>query len=272
MYLLFDEYLFKMYGILFAGSFMFFSFVLMNIIFTPLGEKEKKNISETDKFIESAKEKLTLTYQDNEYNKNIEIDFYTKENYEKIMEKRDNILETTWKRRILMEHTPQGNIIMFFDPYKFAFAYYSDNQISYRLLNAVAMKYVTTFFCRDFFIDRSVIPFGFSSPFLKIHEIDVSNKGNTKKIDVNKGPFARFKNYEKEKAAEKEKKEEKEENQPNEQAIKNYIKNKFLSLGKIYQFSPIQKKTPVKTQVNVLQSINYSSFKEWHNPSSQLFH
>ena len=45
---------------------------------------------------------------------------------------------------------------MHYDLYKNGFAYYCNDSLNYNLLNAVAMKYVITFFCRDFFIDNHV--------------------------------------------------------------------------------------------------------------------
>ena len=42
------------------------------------------------------------------------------------------------------------------------------------------MKYASKFYCRDFFIDDSVIPDDHTSPFLHIHEIDVMEKTEKK--------------------------------------------------------------------------------------------
>jgi len=62
-------------------------------------------------------------------------------------------LETVWKQRVLLENTPKGNVCMFYDLYKQAFAYHSDSQISYDVLNACAMKYTRIYACYDFFAD-----------------------------------------------------------------------------------------------------------------------
>ena len=54
-------------------------------------------------------------------------------------------------------------------------SYYSDqNIVSYDILNAVAMKYVTIFRCRDFFIDETIRKI--SSPFIKLYFTDEPNK------------------------------------------------------------------------------------------------
>jgi hypothetical protein len=53
----------------------------------------------------------------------------------------------------LFEATPLGNVYMRLNISKNAFEYYSDCTIPYRYLEAVGRKYVTTFFCKPFFID-----------------------------------------------------------------------------------------------------------------------
>ena len=112
-----------------------------------------------------------------------------------------------------------------------------------------------------FFIDDSIIPKDHSSPFLHIHEIEKDEKSTKPKIDVNKGPFAKLKNYSKPKPK---------IIQPikKEQTIPTHIKNKFVHLGKIYKFSPLQK---VKRESQTIErkepiAMNYSTFKQWHNP------
>jgi hypothetical protein len=47
----------------------------------------------------------------------------------------------------VMEYTPNGNIIMFYDYKRETFAYYADNVMPYRFLEVLGRKYVCTFFC-----------------------------------------------------------------------------------------------------------------------------
>jgi hypothetical protein len=54
---------------------------------------------------------------------------------------------------ILMETTPLGNVIMFYDNKRETFTYYSDNTIPYRFLETVARKYVILNDCKCIFID-----------------------------------------------------------------------------------------------------------------------
>jgi hypothetical protein len=164
-----------------------------------------------------------------------------------------------------MEHTPRGNVIMYYDAYKHGFAYYSDTVIPNDLLNVCAMKYVRTFFCRDFFIDKTYYPMNIISPFARIHLLEAKKRSEKdNKFDVSKGPFAKLKKpvvvgKERGKVAVpyKEKKEEKKK----EPEI---IKNKFIHLGKTYNFSILQSPTK-KTEKKDLGKINYSDFKSWQN-------
>jgi hypothetical protein len=47
----------------------------------------------------------------------------------------------------VMEYTPNGNIIMFYDYKRETFAYYADNVMPYRYLEVLGRKYVCAFFC-----------------------------------------------------------------------------------------------------------------------------
>lgn len=96
---------------------------------------------------------------------NIDGVFYSKKSffelsqYSSIHESRMEYHKKKWRQRILMEPSPihPSSIVIFYDPEKLGFSYYSDTAISsYDLLNAVAMKYCMTFYCRDFFVDENI--------------------------------------------------------------------------------------------------------------------
>lgn len=235
-------------------------------------EREKKKKEKKDPVTEySDKEKqLFRKIFDSEenfekWNGNISRAFYVNETYKNEMERKNNSLEKMWKSRIIMEHTPRGNVIMYYDAYKHGFAYYSDTAIPNDLLNVCAMKYVRVFFCRDFFIDKTYYPMDIMSPFARIHLLEAKKRSEKdNKFDVSKGPFAKLKKpvvvgKERGKVAVpyKEKKEEKKK----EPEI---IKNKFIHLGKTYNFSILQSPTK-KTEKKDLGKINYSDFKSWQN-------
>jgi hypothetical protein len=60
------------------------------------------------------------------------------------------------KYNILMENTPNGNVLMFYDYTKDSFVYYSDKVIPYRFLDTVGRKYAIYFKCKNvYIIDKS---------------------------------------------------------------------------------------------------------------------
>jgi hypothetical protein len=138
------------------------------------------------------------------FSSNIEPEIYDKTRLNEILFYDDNVLEKAWKRRILIENTPRGNIYMYYDIFKCGFAYYADQTgIPYTILNAVAMKYVMIFFCRDFYMDEATIPINKGSPLIYIFFEDNKN------VDIPE--------YEK------------------EQMI-----NKFIFMGHVHNWQPIQ--------------------------------
>jgi len=162
-------------------------------------------------FIISRHRKFSRTFQPDNYNNfssNIDAVFYKRKELYQIMLVENNYLEKEWKSRIMIDTTPRGNIIMFYDVYKQGFAYYSDqNSLPYSVLNGAAMKYVIMFGCRDFYMDENFLPDDFTSPLIKIFleddkpekndsdDIEANNKTKPDKIDTKSGPFAKLKNY-----------------------------------------------------------------------------
>ena len=57
------------------------------------------------------------------------------------------------KNNFLIETTPLGNVLMFYNNKKETFEYYSDSTIPYRVLEVVCRKYVLTYNCRFLYID-----------------------------------------------------------------------------------------------------------------------
>ena len=245
---------------------IFASFVYFNILYNM---KKQTTIEDTPDentlYIEQRKKKFLDSYDiEKNFNENIEKEFYHKETYNSIMSTNNNALENSWKQRILYENTPYGYVIMYYDAYKQGFAYYANDIIPYNILNAVAMKYSIIFFCRDFFIDDSIVPSKYESPFLHVHEIDIVKKTN--KIDVKNGPFAKFKKYDK--STERKNVIDKKEYAKivKQEQERDVIKNKFISLGKCYRYVAL-KNTYQKKQVQLAKiPMSYSGYKQWHNP------
>lgn len=195
-----------------------------------------------------------------ENNKNIDALFYNKKEFNEFMKTPNNSLESIWKTRILLQSTPRGNIIMFYDAYKLGFSYYCDqNVVSYDILNTVAMKYVMTYNCYSFFIDELILP-GKENPLITHY---LEDKKETKKNDS----FIKLKNYTSETKTLSTVKKEKEA-----------MKNKFIYLGNMRNFK-ITQPIPKKNKINDFQSklldgissnISYNEFKRLKKPSSSI--
>ena len=210
------------------------------VIIPPIDITKEYNSKHTKEFLKTYKQ------SNNDMNSNIDKVFYFKEDYTKTMRDVNNELEVKWKQKTLIEQTPKGNIIMFYDPYKQGFSYYSDSQpISYAVLNAVAMKYVRIYRCRDFFVDDETTPENEPSPFIQIHMVEKkktkdSDKNSSGKSMFKDAPFAKLKNYKKEKQPDK-KDTDAEPSKPE----RVFYRNKFISLGPVRNYSIIQ---PIKKQ------------------------
>ena len=249
-----------------------FYFVSLKIFFF-LGMFQTKNkrsslLSKEQQYLETMKSKFLKTYTNKDKSFNIDNVFYDRPKFKTLIAS-NNPLEQMWKRRILIEYTSQGNIIMFYDVYKEGFSYYSDQFVPYSLLNAVAMKYVMIYKCFDFFIDNSITLS--DSPFLTFIKNEETNEIDKKKIyltnilnhqdplqqdnnNTNKmktttnNPFVKFKNYNTnlEIQTKKPNTSFQQQKQREEQQIQQFYKNKFIYLGKIQNYSFIQK---IKKQV-----------------------
>jgi hypothetical protein len=170
---------------------------------TPLSKSPK------DEYIERNKSIFLRTYDRLEnWNANIEPEINDATKLAEILSTPDNHLEKKWRSRVLIENTPRGNVVMFYDIYKRAFSYYCDNAVMpYEIMNAVAMKYVVTFCCRDFFVDSATIPE--SNPTSKQREDEEEPRAKTKQplnkntnknkqpstIMLDKQAFVKFKTY-----------------------------------------------------------------------------
>jgi len=254
-YLLF--YLFLMYHRMYKAIFK----TKVQIVKDPLIE-----------YFDKEKVRFLNTYQldFSRMNVNTSEEFYDIELYNEAVLKEKNPFEHKWKSNILYENTPRGNIVMYYDVYKKGFAYYSDQtSISYLILNTVAMKYVRVFSCRDLFVDDEVSPKETPSPLIYLQKIDEKKERQTKKekqgnngIEENvlrKAPFAKLKKYNLEIPVSEEKKERKIVNNTNN-------RNKFIYMGKLLNFSFIQKipAKPVPTFVDMKNSMYSKLFEKEH--------
>ena len=95
------------------------------------------------KFKEAEERKPLPKYED-KY-----VDQYKKlEDVELSKEKLDSL-----KNSILMENTPLGNVVMFYDNSRETFTFYSDSTIPYRYLETIGRKYVVMNNCKRIYVD-----------------------------------------------------------------------------------------------------------------------
>jgi hypothetical protein len=257
-----------------------------------LEETKEVKKTETDLFIEKRQTMFLKTFTDTnkdllQWNLNINYVFYSKSQYQEMIKDTKNPLEQQWKTRILFENTPRGSVIMYYDPFKLGFSYYSDQTIPYNILNAIAMKYVVNFRCRDFFIDEQIVPENTPLPILKLlledkPVNDKAEKNEKTKDDENikqrlrNAPFAKFKNYNKisnkvqenqnkgEKKDEKDTTEKKEPEKPKE-------RNRFISLGKTQNFKILQSVPKKKKAMAAFTSTLANSLFENSSVQKEVF-
>lgn len=184
-------------------------------------------------YLEDQKQ-MFLTKYDASLNSNIDV-LYDFDKSKEIMKTNGNGLEKSWKRRllyqnVLLKNNNRVNVMMYYDPYKQGFAYYCDVYVDYDALNILAMKYVRYFECMEFFVDEKIL-----------NEVQ------------GKSVFLDFIKKDKIKSTLKVKNKLKTEN------IDDFVKNKFIYLGKMLNFTWLNK------EKQVVKNIGYSKFKELFN-------
>lgn len=154
----------------------------------------------------------------------------------------------------VMEYTPNGNVIMFYDISRETFTYYADNSIPYRYLQVLARKYVCTFKCPSLY-KHSVEPSSDSSDAVDT-VTTVSTVGPDVATVVTPAPpvakpsvYAKLKTYN---TNIPEKKAEVVEKKP--------VTNRYTCSGKINNMSFL-KKVP-RTLVDKNYSMSFADFKK----------
>jgi hypothetical protein len=119
------------------------------------------------------------------------------------------------KNNFIMEKTPLGNVIMYWNNSRESFEFYSDNTIPYRYLETVGRKYVKTFNCRSIYFDMEFELSEFERKQKDKQEEEMKLLEEKKKMEMvleqntsfnsssgsglkKKDVFAKFKNYNKE--------------------------------------------------------------------------
>lgn len=194
-------------------------------------------------------------------NTNIDPVLYNFDRRKEIFVSPDNELEKQWKSRILIENTPRGNVMIYFNPYLLSYQYYSDEQtIPYKILEQVATKYVVMFRCKDFFIDVENRP---SNKILEVLQKEEDSL-KSKKMKVNditkcvniqsetKDVFAALKDYRSEVKTTTNAKIE-----PKKKVEEPKFSNKFVRIGKMCEFNITQK--PVDKKIEVVNELMFGA-------------
>ena len=215
-------------------------------------------------YVEMRKRNFLKTFEKEDasfFSQNIEKVFYDKSAFTELLRDENNYLEKGWKTRILIEHTPRGNVFMHYDPYKQAFSYYSDQTtIPYHVINSVAMKYVITYLCRDFFFDNNIVPKEHLSQLTPKDEQVKSSKPITS--NTSKSPFVKSKMY----------------NDVSGKTDVNSekITNRFIHLGKVRNYDVLSKSAlkngnnGFKTSLLPSNKLSYEEYKKMKQTTTVL--
>jgi hypothetical protein len=213
---IYNEFISFTYTIYLSLQFIFYYLKQKYFLENNIKTIKEPLLSEEQNWILPIKTKFLESINRENLSDNIDDIFYDKSKFLSIMQNSENELEKIWKTRVLMVMSPHGNIIIYYDPYKLGFAYYSDqNVISYDILNTIAMKYVLTYNCLNFFIDEVVLP-NYNNP-LKILHTDTIANSVTSNGNMNNSFMKKTKT--------------------NHQSDQLLLRNKFIYLGNIRNFN-----------------------------------
>lgn len=135
-------------------------FMFMYFYFMSFFVKKKFKMNVKNQYYEDLRKNIDNLVEKCNNSDNVDSVFYNKEKLESILTEENNNIESKWKRNVLLksiqrEDGKHMNIIMFFDAYKYGFAYYCDESfISHEVLNMIALKYCLTFCC-SYFYDKN---------------------------------------------------------------------------------------------------------------------
>ena len=182
------------------------------------------------------------------------------------------------KNNFIMENTPLGNVIMYYNYEKNGFVYYSDSTMPYRFLETVGRKYIVTFRCKDSSIfeydddNNEDSAENTNEPEIAVTTQNNDMVDNIKSNDIcatkpklPKNVFAKFKNYNHPNSipsASMAVNNNQMSNKNTSQKIKEVKenKNKYMSEGKIANFSFLKKVD--KKQIIKRLNMTFAEFKK----------
>jgi hypothetical protein len=227
-------------------------------------EQEIARIQNEDKLYKKAQKLLNeKTIDDEEINK-LAREFILKERL-------DNL-----KNCIVMEKTPIGNAIMFYNNAKSSFEYYSDSTLPYRYLEVIARKYIITYKCKQIFVDMEQEIKEAEKKLeekkkkaehekQKQEEEKISGNSSTKTEKPAKNVFAKFKNYNKDNsirvaAVPLDRPSSAKQTKPQEEKVIKENANRFSFEGKLANFNFLKKID--RKVVDKRYAVSFAEFKK----------
>ena len=185
----------------------------LNTYYNKLNNEENVMMEECKERLENEKQEIENTIEEYKQhivelkNETIDIEETTKiAKQNMIIKKIDGL-----KNCMIMEKTPLGNVVMFYDSERNTFKYFSDSTIPYRFLEVVARKYAITYQCKSIFVDMEEELKEYEKKMeeeeeqkkkkkdeLKVENEKKTNTTNTTITTTKKNVFAKFKSYNKE--------------------------------------------------------------------------
>lgn len=174
----------------------------------------------------------------------------------------------------VMEHTPQGNVLMIYDSNRSSFKYYSDNAMPYRYLEVVARKYVKMFNCRPIYVDMEEELQIAEEKWKKDNEKEKElEKESDKESEVThkKNVFAKFKSYNREGGSgrvntavpPKNSINAKREHEENRKVVLKDNANRYTYDGKFVNFNFLKKIE--RKMVDKKYALSFADFKKMQN-------
>lgn len=227
-------------------------------------EQEIANIQNEQKLYKKAQELLEeKTIEEEDINK-FAREFILKERL-------DNL-----KNCIVMEKTPVGNAIMFYNNSKSSFEYYSDSTLPYRYLEVIARKYILTYKCKQIFVDmeeeikeaeKKLEEKKKKEEEEKQKEQEEKESGITPTTSEkpNKNVFAKFKNYNKDNnikvaAVPLDRPATAKQTKPQEEKVIKERANRYSFEGKLANFNFLKKID--RKVVDKRYAVSFSEFKK----------
>lgn len=182
------------------------------------------------------------------------------------------------KNSFVMEKTPLGNVVMYYNAKRETFEYYSDSTIPYRFLEVVARKYVTTFHCRPLYVIMEEELKKYEKKLELQKELQKEKQllqNQHKNHQIKKPIFAKFKSYNKEAGSGRVNKAPPPKNSipntktnsnnsnSNQYCILKENANRYTYEGRFSNFNPLQKIQ--RKQVDKKYAISFSDFKKMQN-------